>query len=99
MITACDIRYCTQDAKFTIKEVDIGICADLGTVQRTPYVTGNESLFRELLFTGRFFDHETATKLGLVSKVCKNKEEMIEQMKATAVLIAEKSPVAIWAIK
>lgn len=32
MSSACDIRYCSKEVKFTIKEVDIGICADLGTI-------------------------------------------------------------------
>ena len=54
--TACDIRVCSKDAKFTIKEVDIGICADIGTMQRFQKVVGNDSFFRELAYTGRYFD-------------------------------------------
>ena len=56
LASACDIRICSKDAKFSIKEVDIGICADLGTIQRFQKIIGNDSLFRELAFTGRYFD-------------------------------------------
>ena len=58
--SACDIRICSQDTKFTIKEVDIGICADLGTIQRFQKVVGNDSWTRELAYTGRFFDANEA---------------------------------------
>jgi enoyl-CoA hydratase/carnithine racemase len=54
--SACDIRICSKDAKFSIKEIDIGMCADLGTIQRFQKVIGNDSFFRELAYTGRFFD-------------------------------------------
>jgi delta(3,5)-delta(2,4)-dienoyl-CoA isomerase len=56
MASACDIRLCSKDTKFTIKEVDIGICADLGTIQRFQKIVGNDSWTRELAYTGRFFD-------------------------------------------
>lgn len=72
LIGSADVRYCTADTKFTIKEVDIGICADIGTTQRIPLICGNDSLFRELSYTGRFFDASEALRLGLVSKVVKD---------------------------
>lgn len=53
MITACDIRYCVKDALFCVKEVDVGLAADVGTLQRLPKVIGNQSLVRELCYTGR----------------------------------------------
>nr|KAF6409691.1 enoyl-CoA hydratase 1 [Rousettus aegyptiacus] len=43
LITACDIRYCAQDAFFQVKEVDLGLAADVGTLQRLPRVIGNQS--------------------------------------------------------
>jgi delta(3,5)-delta(2,4)-dienoyl-CoA isomerase len=64
---ACDIRLCTKDAKFTIKEVDIGLAADLGTLQRFPKVVGNNSWVRELAHTARFFDGQEALEHGFVS--------------------------------
>lgn len=69
LITAADIRYCTDDAWFQVKEVDIGMAADVGTLQRLPKVIGNQSLVRELCFTGRKFDSKEATTAGLVSQV------------------------------
>lgn len=69
LITAADVRYCTDDAWFQVKEVDIGMAADVGTLQRLPKVIGNQSLVRELCFTGRKFDSKEAAAAGLVSKV------------------------------
>lgn len=46
MTSMCDIRYCTEDSKFTIKEIDIGMAADIGTLQLFPVITGNSSFFR-----------------------------------------------------
>ena len=99
MITACDIRYCTKDAKFTIKEIDIAICADLGTLQRLPLVMANDSLIRELAFTGRIFDSNEASKYGLVSRVCESKEDLDKDVLKLAETIASKSPVVVYAIK
>ncbi|EGR29066.1 hypothetical protein IMG5_163560 [Ichthyophthirius multifiliis] len=113
LISACDIRYCTKDTKFCIKEVDIGICADLGTVQvifylfliiflykkRIPLLTGNDSIFRELNYTGRTFDFQEAQQLGLISKSVENKDEMMKDLLKLAEDISSKSPVAVWTIK
>jgi Delta3,5-Delta2,4-dienoyl-CoA isomerase len=52
LISACDMRMCTADTVFSIKEVAIGLAADLGTLQRLPRCVGNQSLFRELAYTG-----------------------------------------------
>ena len=53
MVTAADIRLCTSDSYFCVKEVDIGLAADVGTLQRLPKVIGNESLVRDLCYTAR----------------------------------------------
>lgn len=53
LVTACDIRYCSKDAFFCVKEVDVGLAADVGSLQRLPKIIGNNSLVRELCFTGR----------------------------------------------
>lgn len=53
LITACDIRYCSKDAFFSVKEVYVGLAADVGTLQRLPKVIGNHSLVRELCYTAR----------------------------------------------
>ena len=69
MITAADIRYCTEDAWFSVKEVDIGMAADVGTLQRLPKVIKSQSLVRELCLTARKFDSKEAYDCGLVSRV------------------------------
>ena len=46
LTSMCDIRFCTKDAEFTIKEIDIGMAADLGTLQLMPNIIGNQSAFR-----------------------------------------------------
>ena len=84
IITACDIRLCSQDSKFSIKEVDIGISADLGTIQRFQKVVGNDSWMRELAFTARQFDAEEALRHGLVSNIFANKEETLKAARKIA---------------
>ncbi|XP_014661376.1 PREDICTED: delta(3,5)-Delta(2,4)-dienoyl-CoA isomerase, mitochondrial-like [Priapulus caudatus] len=99
MVTACDIRYCTQDAWFEIKEVDIGLAADVGTLQRIPKIIGNDSLVRELVYTGRRLYADEAKECGLVNRVFQDKEVMLQSALDLAVLIASKSPVAVQSSK
>lgn len=99
MITATDIRYCTKDAWFQVKEVDIGMAADVGTLQRLPRIIGSQSLVRDLCFTGRTFESGEAKECGMVSKVFETKEDMIKAAIELADLIAQKSPIAVQATK
>ncbi|KAL5283709.1 ECH1.2 family protein [Megaselia abdita] len=98
-ITAADIRYSTKDAWFQVKEVDIGMAADVGSLQRFPKVIGSQSLARELCFTGRKFLSDEAVKCGLVSRVFENQEELLQGALELAELIASKSPIAVQATK
>ncbi|KXJ12590.1 Delta(3,5)-Delta(2,4)-dienoyl-CoA isomerase, mitochondrial [Exaiptasia diaphana] len=66
MICACDIRLCSADAWFQVKEVELGLAADVGTLQRLPKIIGNESLVRELCYTARRFLAHEAKDAGLV---------------------------------
>ncbi|KAK2181803.1 hypothetical protein NP493_375g01048 [Ridgeia piscesae] len=95
LISACDIRYCTQDAWFQIKEVDIGLAADVGTLQRLPKIVGNDSLVRELAYTARKMMSDEAWQCGLVSRIFPDKESMVTSALDVAALIASKSPVAV----
>lgn len=95
MITACDIRYCTTDAYFQVKEVDLGLAADVGTLQRLPRVIGNASLVNELVFTARKMEAAEAHQVGLVSRVYPDKAQMMAGALAVAKQIASKSPVAV----
>jgi len=99
LMCCCDIRYCTQDAWFTIKEVDVGLAADLGTLQRFPKIVGNESFARELAYTARRMEADEAFKHGFVSKVCPTRDAMIEDALRLASQIAEKSPMAVTGTK
>ncbi|KAG0020303.1 putative enoyl CoA hydratase [Entomortierella chlamydospora] len=92
--TACDIRYASKDAYFSVKEVDIGLAADVGTLQRLPKVVGNISWVRELCFTGRNFDANEALEYGFISKLFPDPAKVLSEALATAAFIAEKSPVA-----
>lgn len=98
LITACDMRYATEDAKFSVKEVDLAIIADLGTLQRMPRLIG-EGLTRELAFTGREFSGNEAKEMKLVNRIFPNKESLFESVMEIAEIIASKSPLAIRGIK
>ncbi|KRT79600.1 hypothetical protein AMK59_7720, partial [Oryctes borbonicus] len=98
-ITAADIRYCTKDAYFQVKETLIGMAADVGTLQRLPKVIGSQSLVRELCFTGRELPADEALTCGLVSKVFDDKESMIISALKIAEQIAAQSPVAVQTTK
>ncbi|XP_055991647.1 delta(3,5)-Delta(2,4)-dienoyl-CoA isomerase, mitochondrial [Sorex fumeus] len=99
LITACDIRYCAQDAFFQVKEVDVGLAADVGTLQRLPKIVGNQSLVNELAFTSRKMMADEALGCGLVSRVFPDRETMLDAAFALAAEIASKSPVAVQGTK
>jgi delta(3,5)-delta(2,4)-dienoyl-CoA isomerase len=99
VIGACDIRYCSADAWFQIKEVDIGMAADIGSLQFTPPLIANMSLFSELAYTARRFDATEAKELGLVSKILPDIEATRKAAIETASFIASKSPVAVQGTK
>uniref|UniRef100_A0A8C7W8D0 Delta(3,5)-Delta(2,4)-dienoyl-CoA isomerase, mitochondrial n=1 Tax=Oncorhynchus mykiss TaxID=8022 RepID=A0A8C7W8D0_ONCMY len=99
LITACDIRLCTQDAWFQVKEVDIGLAADVGTLQRLPKVIGSRSLVNELALTARKMYADEAKESGLVSRVFPDKEAMLAGALEMAGEIAGRSPVAVQGTK
>lgn len=94
MTSCCDMRYCTEDAYFSIKEIDLGMTADVGTLQRLPNLIG-QGMLRELAYTGRKVDASEALSLGLVNRVYANREQMMLEVKRIAASIAKKSPLAI----
>ena len=73
--------------------------ADIGVLQHINKVTGNDSFFRTMAFTGDFFDAKQAFRYGYVSRVFKDKEEMVKQALEVAETIAKKSPLAVANIK
>ncbi|PFH34082.1 enoyl-CoA hydratase/isomerase family protein [Besnoitia besnoiti] len=99
LICSCDIRVASKNAWFSVKEVDIGLAADVGTLQRLPRIVGNDSWVREICYTGRRFDAEEAKRQGLLSKLVESEDEMRKKAVALAHDIAAKSPVAVSGIK
>jgi len=94
MVTACDMRYCTEDAYFVIKEIDIGMTADVGTLQRLPNLIAS-GLVRELAYTGRNLAAVEAKEAGLVNTVFADHETLNAAVQDIARVIAAKSPLAI----
>ncbi|XP_060254047.1 delta(3,5)-Delta(2,4)-dienoyl-CoA isomerase, mitochondrial isoform X1 [Ovis aries] len=99
LITACDIRYSTRDSFFQVKEVDVGLAADVGTLQRLPKVIGNQSLVNELAYTARKMMADEALESGLVSRLFPDKETMLDAAFTLAAEISSKSPVAVQSTK
>ncbi|MGA1762149.1 MAG: crotonase/enoyl-CoA hydratase family protein [Gammaproteobacteria bacterium] len=98
MVAACDMRYCSKDAFFKIAEVDIGLAADVGTLQRLPKLMPFSDV-KELAFTGRKFDAAEAEQLGLVNRVFANQESLVSEGLKIAKEIASKSPLVTRVIK
>ena len=94
LITCCDMRYASADAYFSVREIDVGMTADVGTLQRLPRLIP-DGIARELVFTGRKVDAQESQKIGLVNRVYSCAEEMHENLTGLAQTIAAKSPLAI----
>jgi len=92
------MRYATADARFSIREVDLAIVADTGTLQRLPRIIG-DGLFRELAYTGLEFDGVKAHSMGLVNKIFPDQTSLLAGVRELATEIAAKSPLAIRGIK
>ncbi len=98
LVCAADMRYATRDAFFCIQEINIGMAADLGTLQRLPKLIP-EGVARELAYTGRRLPAERALALGLVNEVFDDAGAMLAGVIQVAREIASKPPVAVWASK
>lgn len=102
-LCAVDVRWAASDVKFSIKEVDVGLAADVGTLARAPAraAGANASLLFELALSGRVFGAEEACRaLGLVSRVVPgSRAEVLSAVLGFAVEVAGKSPVAVAGIK
>ncbi|XP_072750686.1 delta(3,5)-Delta(2,4)-dienoyl-CoA isomerase, mitochondrial [Anoplolepis gracilipes] len=95
MISTTDIRYASSDAYFQIKEIELGLAADVGTLQRFPKVVGADSLVRELVYTARKFPAAEALESGFISRLLDNEESLLNKATEVAENIANKSPVAV----
>jgi len=98
LISACDIRLASRDAVFSIRETKIAIVADVGTLQRLPYIIGH-GWFRELALTGRDFTAEEALQMGLITRICADRESLYAEAAKLAREIAANSPLAVQGVK
>jgi enoyl-CoA hydratase len=98
LLTSCDMRYCVDDSMFCVKEVDLGIVADVGTTQRLPKLVGDQRA-RELTYTARSIDGKEAESIGLVLNSFPTKDEMLQHVMNVARTIASKSPLTVRGIK
>ena len=98
MVTACCVRYATSDAFFCIQEINIGMVADVGTLQRLPKLVPL-AVVKELAYTGRRLSAARALGYGLVNEVFDSPEALLAGALLCAKEIASKPPVAIWGTK
>ena len=98
LVTACDVRYASADAFFCVQEINIGMTADVGTLQRLGGLVP-EGFAREMAFTGRRVPAARAYEVGLVSQVYADHDSLVSGVLDTAGEIAAKSPLAIWGTK
>lgn len=98
MVCACDCRYATSDAFFVIMETNIGMTADVGTLQRLPKLIP-EGVAREYAYTGRRMSAQRAVEVGLVNQLFDTHEDLVAGVLEIAAEIASQSPLAVWGTK
>lgn len=98
MVSAADLRYASESAFFCIAEINIGMTADVGTLQRMPRLVP-EGIVRELAYTGRKWSAAEAHAAGFVNKVYADQEQLLSGVHEIAAEIASKSPMAVWGTK
>lgn len=98
LVTAACIRYASADAFFCIQEINIGLVADVGTLQRLPKLVPL-GVVKELAYTGRRMPAARAREVGLVNEVFATQDECVAAALQCAREIAAKPPVAIWGTK
>ncbi len=98
IISACDLRFCSADARFSLREARIGIVADIGSLQRLPRIIGDAAT-RELALTAKDIDAERAMRLGLVSEILPDVEGLLERARQEARAMAELPPLVVQGVK
>jgi enoyl-CoA hydratase len=98
LIAACDVRLCSADARFSLREVKLAMVADLGSLQRLPPIIG-QGYTRELAYTGKDIDAERALRIGLVNDVYASPGALLDGARALAREIAQNPPLAVQGIK
>jgi len=98
LITACDIRLASKDAKFSLLEASVGMVADVGVMQRIPNIIGQGNA-REMAYSCRRINAEKAMRINLVNEVYENYDELLKEAESLANDIAANSPLAVQASK
>lgn len=98
MVCAADMRYASADAYFVVQETNIGMTADVGTLQRLPKLIP-DGMARELVYTGRKMPAARAAEVGLVNQVFDDHESLVAGVMEIAAEIATKSPLTLWGAK
>lgn len=98
LVTACDMRYATRDAFFTIFETNLAMTADVGTFPRICKLMP-DGIVRELAYTGRKLSAAEALQYALVNQVFDSQQEMLEEVMKIARDIASKAPMAVHGCK
>ncbi|KAK2045537.1 enoyl-CoA hydratase/isomerase [Colletotrichum somersetense] len=99
-ISCCaDVRICARNTRFAVKEIDIGLAADIGTLSRLPKIVGSTSWVKDVCLSARDFSADEALSVGFVSRVFESKEAAVEAGLKLAGFIAGKSPVAVQGTK
>ncbi len=98
LISACDVRYSTKDAVFSLREAKVGIVADMGSLQRLPSIIGGGNT-KELALTGKDIDADEALRMGLVTKVTSDYETLFQEGLKTAHEIAENPTLVVRGVK
>ena len=98
LISACDLRYASSDAFFCVQEINIGMTADVGTLQRLPKIIP-DGVAREMAYRGHRLPVDRAHQVGLVNEVFADHESLVAGALEIAQEIAGKSPLAIWGSK
>ncbi len=98
LLCVCDIRLASRDAVFSVRETRVAIVADLGTLQRLPTIVG-QGWARELALTGRDFTAEEALRMGFITRLLENREEMLAEAARLAEEIAELPPMTVQGVK
>ncbi|MBF0100642.1 MAG: crotonase/enoyl-CoA hydratase family protein [Desulfobacterales bacterium] len=98
MATACDIRICSQDATFSLKEAAVGIVADVGSLQRIPHIVG-QGIARELAYTAKLISAQRAKEILLVNEIFPDHHTLMQETEKMAIDISENSPLAVQASK
>jgi enoyl-CoA hydratase len=98
LISACDLRICSADARFSVRETRLAIVADLGSLQRLPFLIG-QGHTRDLAFTGKDIDAPRAREIGLVNDVYDDAARLLSAARELGAAIAKNPPLTVRGVK